>query len=120
MLSLQKRQAEAMRPLNQKMELWQRNASTEKDALGGDVDVDKHIADIWAYVTRVRANEVSEVGRVVPYAYYKIIIHYRADIDEAMYLKYAGKELDINSIIDTQERHKYLELQCTERVKPHG
>ena len=54
------------------------------------------------------------------YAYYKIIIHYRADIDEAMYLKYNGKVLDINSIIDTQERHKYIELQCTERVKPHG
>ena len=37
-----------------------------------------------------------------------------------MYLKYQGKELEISSIIDLQERHMYLELQCTERVKPNG
>lgn len=120
MLTNQQRQAEARTPLNQWVELWSPRVSEEKDALGGDIDKEGKIAGFWANVSRSRMSETTEEGRTVPFAYYKIIIHYRKDIDEAMYLVYQGKELEINSIIDLQERHMYLELQCTERVKPNG
>ncbi len=120
MLTNQQRQAEAQTPLNQWVELWHPRLSTTKDALGADIDVAGKVAGFWANVSRVRGVESVEVGRSVPYAYYKIKIHYRNDINEAMYLKYQGKELEINSMIDLQERHKYFELQCTERVRPNG
>lgn len=120
MLTNQARQSEARTPLNQWVELWSPRLSTTKDETGADIDKEGKVAAFWANVSRTRATETTEVGRTVPFAYYKIIIHWRDDIDEAMYLKYQGKELEINSIIDLQERHMYLELQCTERVRPNG
>ena len=118
MLTNQARQAEAQTPLNQWVELWHPRLSETKDASGARIDVPGKVAAFWANVSRSRATETTEVGRTVPFAYYKIRIHWRDDINEAMYLVYQGKELEINSIIDLQERHKYLELECTERVTP--
>lgn len=119
MLINQARQAEAQTPLNSGLSFGIRVCLKQKTPRRTHRCAGKGCC-ILANVSRSRATETTEVGRTVPFAYYKIRIHWRDDINEAMYLVYQGKELEINSIIDLQERHKYLELECTERVTPNG
>lgn len=120
MLNKQARINEANTPLNTRLELWHPALTQTVDELGAEVDVDGKVADLFGNISMQRGTEVTENGVVIPYAYWRIRIHYRADISEDMYIKYGGKELKINSIVDLQERHHYMELQCTERRMPNG
>lgn len=120
MLPLKNREDEAQRPLNQRLEIWHPKLSTEQDELGADIDKPGFVMKVWGNVTAVRGVEKTENGKTIPYLYYKIIVRYTTKIEETMVIKYRGKELNINTKINLQERNQYLELNCTERVKPLG
>lgn len=44
-----------------------------------------------------------------------IVIRYRADVDQSMRVAYNGRTFEVTGVIDVEEEHRWLELDCEER-----
>lgn len=98
------------------IEIWDLN-HTEENEVGEEVQVPKKLDSIWVEVTPLRGKEYLEAQKVVPEMQYKITTRYRSFIHPSMLIKWQGKELNINSIIDIYGREEHMEIMCTEKVK---
>lgn len=98
-----------------KIEIWDPR-HTRKDKIGEEKQVPKKVCEIWADVHPVRGKEYIEVQKVFPELQYKITTRYRKGIHPAMFVKWSGKELNINAVIDISGKQEHMELMCTERV----
>lgn len=98
------------------VEIWDLN-NTEENEVGEEVQVPKKIDSIWAEVTPLRGKEYLEAQKAVSEMQYKITTRYRDFIDTSMLIKWQGRELNINSIINISGREEHMEIMCTEKVK---
>lgn len=98
------------------IEIWDLN-HTEENEVREEVQVPKKIDAIWADVSPVRGKEYLEAQKIVSEMQYKVTTRYRDFIKPDMFIKWQGKELNINSIIDISGREEHMEIMCTEKVK---
>lgn len=82
------------------------------DGYGGYTETWQDIATVWANIKPLRGREFFQAQQIQSEVTHKITIRYRNDIDETCRVKYNGQIFDIKSIIDIDNRHRFLELMC--------
>lgn len=98
-----------------KIEIWDLSATVENE-IGENIQAPTINQTLWAEVMPVRGKEYLENQKINAELVYKITTRYRGDIDPSMIVKWQGRELNINAIIDISGREEHMELMCTERV----
>lgn len=88
-----------------------------EDEGGGYAEVWTEVATVWAAIKPLRGNERYEAQQVQSTLTHKVTIRYREGIKPQMRLTYKGRIFDIESVIDIEERHRWLELLCSEVVQ---
>lgn len=119
MLTKKDRMRIVNRVYRHKIEIWDLEHEEENE-LGEIVQVPKKVMELWAEVNPTRGKEFIEHQKISSEQQYKITTRYREGIDTSMIVKWQGKELNINAIIDISGREEHMELMCTERVMPSG
>lgn len=115
MLSKKDRMHIVSRNYRHKIEIWDL-LSTEENELGEEVQVPKKVYDLWAEVTPARGKEYLSVDKLAAEMQYKIVTRYRPDINQAMLIKWQGRELNIKAIIDISGKEEHMEIMCVEKV----
>jgi len=101
--------------LNRRVTVQQRTAASP-DSFGAADATWTDIATIDAAVQPLRGQERSAARQTEAGADIKVTMRYRT-IDAKNYrLKYGARLLDIESVIDIDERHRVLEVNCKEVV----
>lgn len=90
-----------------------------KDEDGLPVEEWRPLAEIWAAVEPLQGREFWQAKAVQSEATVRVRIWYRPDITTAMRVQYGNRILDIETMIDPEERHVELHLLCKE-VVPGG
>lgn len=85
------------------------------DEMGLDTKKKAPFCSVWATVKPMRGAEQDEAGRVRPQKHHTVTIRYRKGITPDMLIQYAGRILEIESVIDVEEAHYMLELRCVEK-----
>ena len=98
------------------IEIWDLEY-TEENEVGEEVQVPKKIDELRAEVLPLRGKEYLESQKIVPEMQYKVTTRYRSYINPSMLIRWQGRELNINSIIDISGREEDMEIMCTEKVK---
>jgi SPP1 family predicted phage head-tail adaptor len=108
--------------LNKRVTIYQSVlGSPARDELGEpNYDWEK-VATVWASVSPVVGKEFWSQQQIQSEVTSKIKIRYRSDILPGMKIVYAvgdiNKEYIIETVIDFEEKHKELQLMCSEGVK---
>ncbi len=89
------------------------------DEGGGKRVVWQDVATVWARIKPVSSRERFFAGQNVAEISHKIYIRYRADIKNNMRISRGADHYLVDSIIDVEGGHIYLELLCTE-VQENG
>jgi SPP1 family predicted phage head-tail adaptor len=85
-----------------------------QDANGTPVEGWSDVATVWAAVEPLSGREFFAAAQVQAEQMQRITIRYRAGIDTAMRVAWAGRLFDITAVIDWRERHEFLQLMCRE------
>lgn len=88
-----------------------------EDEGGGYVEDWKDVATVWAAIKPMRGNERYEAQQVQSTLTHKVIMRYRAGIKPQMRILYGNRVFEIEAVIDVDERHRWLELLCSEVVQ---
>lgn len=75
---------------------------------------------VWASVEPLKGREYLEAQKVQPELTYRITTRYHRDIAPDMIIKYQGRELNIQNIVNPYERDEKLEIYCVEKVGANG
>lgn len=86
------------------------------DGYGGIVETWQDVATVWAAIEPLRGNERYTAQQVQSELSHKVTIRYRAGIKPQMRILYGNRVFDIEAVIDVDERHRWLELLCSEVV----
>ena len=86
------------------------------DGYGGVEEKWQNVATVWASVEPLRGNERYTAQQVQAELTHKVTIRYRAGIKPQMRLVYGNRILEIEAVIDVEERHKWIELLCSEII----
>ena len=89
---------------------------TSRDAGGGISSGFSTIASVYANVVPKSGKEVYKQGKLVGSVTHEITIRYRTDITNASRISFNNKLFNIRSIIDIEQRNRYLKLMCEEGV----
>lgn len=73
------------------------------------------VATVWASVEPMTGKESYTWGKILGESTYVIRMRYRSDIKAKMRLLYGSRIMDINSVIDEHDEHRFLALGCSER-----
>lgn len=87
---------------------------TAQNQCGEDVPAYTTFATVWAAVEPLRGREYLEAQKIRPEMQYRVRIRYLAGVTTDMQVVYRGKILDIQSIINVDERNRELHLMCLE------
>ena len=87
------------------------------DGAGGSIETWENVATVWAAIEPLRGNERYTAQQVQSTLTHKVTIRYREGIKPQMRLTYEGRIFDIESVIDIEERHRWLELLCSEVIQ---
>lgn len=71
-------------------------------------------AEVWAAVEPLRGQEYFAAQQAQAETEYRVITRYVSGIDTNMRIAYNDKYLEIESIIDREEKHRELEIMCRE------
>jgi SPP1 family predicted phage head-tail adaptor len=84
---------------------------------GGGVSVTwVKLADIWASITPLKMREHFTRHQVNSEITHSITIRYRADVRPEMRLVKGTRVFEIISVLNEQERNRWLQLECSEQV----
>lgn len=98
--------------LNKRIELLR--LSDKEDEMGQTVKFFKKIKTVWASFNPIRGSEFYEVQKIQSRVSHKCYIRYLDGIDTNCYIRFAGKDYAINSVVDVDFEHKLLEIYCYE------
>jgi head-tail adaptor len=89
----------------------------QSDGQGGAVSTDSPSLDpFWCYIQPVSSGRSLEFAQLVNGTPYNVIARVPDfDIDETYLLKLESKTLHIHSVIDQDERHRYLTILAFEK-----
>jgi len=68
----------------------------------------------WALIEPLTGREYFYAHQITNEVSHRIIIRYRQDVTASMRIKYKNRIFNIESMIDLEERHMFLEFLCRE------
>lgn len=86
------------------------------DGAGGYTETWTAIATVWADVYPLKGQERYDAQQVKANLSHRVTIRYRAGVEPSMRLQYGARTLNIEAVIDPEERHRELILMCSEVV----
>lgn len=86
------------------------------DGGGGYVKTWSTLATLYAYVKPLSGREPYTQGQISPIVQYEFTIRYRTGITPANRITWNGKIFNIRSVVNADERDKYLTIRCDEGV----
>jgi len=87
------------------------------DGYGGIIETWQDVATVWAAVEPLRGSERYRAQQVQAELSHKVTMRYRAGVKPQMRLLHNGRVLNIEAVIDAEERHRWLELLCSEVIR---
>jgi SPP1 family predicted phage head-tail adaptor len=94
----------------------QRETSTT-DSVGGLVNTWATLTTVYAYIKPVSGSESVYSSRIDSSITHKIYIRYLATVSPKQRVNYNGRLMNIKSVLNLEERNKWLELHCVEGVE---
>lgn len=94
--------------------------SESKDAEGIVTVTWVDLATVWAAVEPLRGRELFSAQAVTAEPITKIRIRYRSGVRPSMRVVYGTRIFDIQSVVDTGDRHRELQLMCREVTSGGG
>lgn len=88
--------------------------SAGDDGYGGITEIWQEVAVLWAQVEPLRGNERYRAQAITAELSHKVTIRYRKNVVPQMRLVIGEQILNIQAVIDPEERHVLLELLCSE------
>lgn len=89
---------------------------TSRDTGGGISSGFSTIASVYANVVPKSGKEVYKQGKLIGSVTHEITIRHRTDITNASRISFNNKLFNIRSIVNIDERDRYLKLMCEEGV----
>jgi len=90
--------------------------SVVSDDLGQAINTWGTLATVWAAVKPLTGDQRLAAQQVDATASHTVTILYRADVTPKMRVLYGSRILEIQAVMDPDERHEQLELACAEVV----
>jgi len=84
------------------------------DEAGQPIEGWTDIATVWAGVEPLRGQEFMAAGAMGASLTTRIRIRYLQGVTPAMRVLYGTRAYNINAVIDPEERHREMQLMCTE------
>lgn len=91
--------------------------SPEKDSFGQPNSSWDTFAQVWAAIEPIQGREFWAQQQVQSEVTIRIRIRYLSGVTSAMRVLYGSRVLTIESVIDPQEKHKEMQLMCSEGAK---
>lgn len=106
--------------MDKKITLYKR--TLEKDARGSFVDTWPTagwavVCTRWAEVKPIRGGQYLAASQERADITHKITIRYTPDLETGMVISYAGRRLNIQSIINAEERNEWIEIMAVEEMQ---
>jgi SPP1 family predicted phage head-tail adaptor len=74
--------------------------------------------DIWASVEPLSGREYFQAQQVASETSVRVRIRYRSGVLPTMRVVYGDRRFEILAVIDPEERHRELQLMCSETRRP--
>lgn len=91
-----------------------------EDEIRQQIEDWQEVRTCWAAIKTVSGREYFAAASVQAERTYRFIIRYTPGIDETMRIDYQGRQFDIQSVLNDDERKKTLTIIATERVTADG
>lgn len=75
------------------------------------------VATVWAAVEALRGRLYFEAQQTAKESDHRVTIRWRSGIEAGMVVRHAGREMEIQAVLDRDGRRQWLELICRE-VRP--
>ncbi len=89
-------------------------AITTDDGYGGKVATWINCGEAWAKVEPLTGREYFYAHQIQAEVTHRVTIRFRQDLNEEMRVSAGGRTLEIESIVDLNEAHQFMELFCRE------
>ena len=80
------------------------------------VDLWTKLAEVWAAVEPLSGRELLNAQQIQPDVTHRVRIRHRDDVTAKMRVQHDSRNLNIESIINVNERDRELHLLCRERM----
>lgn len=90
------------------------SAAGASDGAGGYTESWSTIANLFADIRPTGGDEAYRQGKVQDKVTHRIYIRYRSDIKTSYRISYDSRIFNIQSILNLDERDRWLELTCSE------
>ncbi len=84
---------------------------------GDDILVDKPWKTVWAKAGPLKGREYLEARKVQPELTYLFEIRYIEGVTPDMKIEFKGRTFNIQSILNVDERNRFLEIYAVEKVE---
>ena len=91
-------------------------ASRVDDGGGGATVTWTPVADLWASIEPISADERLDSDRLQGRVSHQVWLRYRTGVDPAMRFVFGSRVFDIRSAVDVDEAHRYLRCLVEETV----
>lgn len=86
------------------------------DGMGGQQEIWDEYAEVWARISPLSGTEAVVGMQLQDSISHDILLRYRDDVKAKHRVVYEGREFNIRSVIDIEERKRFLQLRCEEGV----
>lgn len=80
------------------------------------VDLWTKLAEVWAAVEPLSGRELLNAQQIQPDVTHRVRIRHRDDVTPKMRVQHESRSLNIESVINLNERDRELHLLCRERI----
>jgi len=87
----------------------------ESDGGGGAAETWEPVAGLWAMIELRSGKEAVEADRLSGTRKLDVTIRYRPDVAPHMRFRLGGRLLDIRTVLDEDDRRRFLKCECEER-----
>jgi len=91
-------------------------ATTTRDGYGQPKETFAKYADVWASIESLSGREFVQAEQVNGEITHKVIIRHQSDLVRTDRIIYGTRIFEIVRILNIEERGRYQELECKERV----
>jgi SPP1 family predicted phage head-tail adaptor len=88
-----------------------------QNEVGDDILVEEPFKTVWAKVGPLKGREYIEARKVQPELTYLFETRYIEGITPDMTIKFKGRAFNIQSILNVDERNRFLEIYAVEKVE---
>lgn len=99
--------------LNRRIFFQQAGVETD-DGYGGKVKTWVNCGEAWAKIEPLTGREYFFAHQIQAEVTHRVTIRFRQDVKEDMRISAGGRILEIESIVDLDEAHQFLQFFCRE------